>query len=107
MMAGMQRVLTVELQGELPQAKLDDLRGRLELRELGRLGDPDDAEFGYRYLRRDRGNRVSLSLWRRDDRHWAVHLSAEREPPDERTVRRCRVEILDAAAALGLSADRT
>jgi hypothetical protein len=99
----MERVLSIRLQGEMSEAKLDELRRRLGLQRLGRLSDREDAEFGYRYLRENDGNTVTLGLWRRGDSDWVVHLSYENEPPPQSTVEEYRSKILEAAAALGLS----
>lgn len=101
----MQLILSVRLCGEMPQAKLDALRGRMGMRSIGRLTDLEDAEFGYRYLRQDKGNFVVLHLWRRSDTEWAIHLSFENEPPSDTIVQQYRSQIFEAAAALGLTAE--
>jgi hypothetical protein len=101
----MTTLLSVELYGEMPQSKLEQLRRLLKLERLGRLTDAEDAEFGYRYLRNEESNWVTLSLWRIDDTHWALDLSYLNEPVPAEVVDRCRREIFAAAQRLGLTAE--
>jgi hypothetical protein len=101
----MRPALTVHLLGKLSQTGLDEFRRRLDLHRSGRLTDEQDEDFGYRYLREDKGHFIRLTLWRKDadGTRWVVELTYQNEPPDEATVDRLLAQIQDAAAAAGLS----
>jgi hypothetical protein len=102
---GMLPALFVHLRGELPLQRLERLRELLELRREGRLDDTQDTGFGYRYLRRDEGNLVVLSLLRRSDTNWGMRLTYQNEPPPAEAVERLREEIPAAAASVGLEVE--
>jgi len=97
----MHLALSVKLRGEMPPAKLLAVRELLGLTPDGRLDDEDDASFGHRALRQD----VLLDLYRHRDAEWRLRLTYLSEPPAADTVERCRLDILDAAARLGLTVE--
>lgn len=90
------------LAGRLDQTRLDELRGRLELRRKGRLTDPEDAHMGTREL----PGGLVLDLWRNEDvdDEWSIKLNAYAgaEASEEEIVQwRARAE--EAVAAVGLA----
>ncbi|GIH16881.1 hypothetical protein [Rugosimonospora africana] len=88
------------LAGRLDQARLDELRGRLELRPMGRLTDREDAHLGTRVI----PGGLELDLWRNEDTEddWAIHLDAYRGVPDE-VLAQWHVRAEEAAVAVGLT----
>src|SRR5690242_596970 len=52
------------LSGRLDQARLDELRARLEMRRMGRLTDREDAHLGTREI----PGGLVLDLWRDEDK---------------------------------------
>lgn len=99
------RLLNIRLHGEMPQERLDKFRELLGLERRGRLDDPDDAEFGYRYLRDEENEWADVSLWRTDNRNWYVVLDYMGQPPSAKLIDQCRTEILTAARELGFTVD--
>ena len=97
----MHLALAVRLRGEMPPAKLRAVRELLGLTPDGRLDDEDDASFGHRALRQD----VLLDLYRHRNAEWRLRLTYRNEPPAPETVERCRLDILAAAARLGLTVE--
>lgn len=101
----MATALRVELSGEMPQPKLDQMRELLGLTKRGRLDDDEDANFGYRNLQRDETNRIRVDLYRSTPTEWLVELTYLSEPPAADVVDRLRSEILSAVRQLGLTVD--
>jgi len=65
--------------GSVTQERLDQLRQQLRMTSIGRLGDREDAHFGYRYLDRTSGTTLSMNLWREDDDLWSFSVNASPE----------------------------
>ena len=101
----MRLALAARLRGEMPPAKLRSLREFLGLTPGGRLDDEDDSSFGHRSLGQDASGTVLLDLYRHREAEWRLRLTYRDEPPSPETVERCRLDILDAAARLGLAVE--
>ncbi|WP_345630615.1 hypothetical protein [Rugosimonospora acidiphila] len=90
------------LAGRLDQAGLDELRGRLELRRMGRLTDREDAHLGTREI----PGGLVLDLWRDEDKQddWSINLDVDSgvDVPDE-VLAQWRVRAEAAATAVGLT----
>lgn len=97
--------LAVRLRGDMPPAKLRLVRELLGLTPGGRLDDDDDSSFGHRSLGQDASDPALLDLYRHRDAEWRLRLTYQGEPPAAETVERCRLDILDAAARLGLTTE--
>jgi hypothetical protein len=69
----------------MTQERLDQLRSELSLMKRGRLTDPEDAEFGYRFLTDEPRMGPEMELWRvdRDVWYFTVKATGEHAPPDE------------------------
>ena len=93
---------TVNLDGDLDQARLDALRSALRLRPQGRLGDAWDQIQGER-IDEVPGGRVEIVL-NRDDLGgpWSFRLHAEDQPTAD-ALRALEEEVCAAAGAVGLT----
>jgi hypothetical protein len=92
--------------GEVTEQSLQTLRSRLDLRARGRLDDDWDMEFGYRDLRNQPPDRMSLTLWRTNDSKWKISVDYQGDPPPPRVVAQVRAEVTEAIRAAGLTTDR-
>jgi hypothetical protein len=96
------RLLEIDLAGTLDRERLAALRDALGMQRRGRLTDPLDEEFGYRYLEGRRS--AEVMLWRRADDRWLIEVSAW---PHFRVARAVLEEIARqvrvAAPAVGLT----
>jgi hypothetical protein len=96
------RLMEIDLRGTLNRERLAALRDDLGMQRRGRLTDPLDEEFGYRYLKGPRS--ADVRLWRRADDRWRIvvtawpHFRVER-PVLEEIARQVRA----AAPASGLT----
>src|ERR1700754_2586756 len=97
-----QRRWLLVLAGRLDQVRLDELRGRLEMRRMGRLTDREDAHLGTREI----PGGLVLDLWRDEDRQddWSINLDAGPgiDVPDE-VLAQWRARAEEAATAAGLT----
>ena len=94
--------VTVLLDGDLDQARLNALRDALRLRPEGRLGDAWDQIQGER-IDEVPGGRLEIVL-NRDDLGgpWSFRLHAEDQPSTE-SLRALEAEVSAAAEAVGLT----
>lgn len=95
--------LAIRLSGDMSQAKLDQVRGLLSLKDRGRLSDDEDCDFGYRYLKRDGDDFTKLTLFRYPEGAWHVVLTYAGEPPSADLVEQCRSDVVTAAQHVGLT----
>jgi hypothetical protein len=90
------------LSGRVDQARLDELRRRLELRRMGRLTDREDAHMGTREI----PGGLVLDLWRNEDTDtdWSIKLNAySGAEADDEEVEQWRARAEEAAVAVGLT----
>ncbi|MEW2624729.1 hypothetical protein [Streptomyces sp. NPDC048106] len=94
--------LRIRMKGHLG-GQLSRFREQVGLSQRGRLDDDWDEEFGERELRSKQEGHVKLTLWRYADDDWMIALTYERDslPSDEAEA--LRRNILDAAAAAGMT----
>ncbi|WP_156959895.1 hypothetical protein [Nocardia sp. BMG51109] len=88
----------------LDQARLDHLRGALNLKPDGRLADDWDYKFGHRYLQGEGARATSLTLWRNDDAPWSLRVTyPDGDPPIDTELEMWRREIIDSVKEAGLT----
>jgi hypothetical protein len=82
---------------------LRQIREDLSLHPKGRLTDPEDADFGYRYLQKDDQNSIRLYLSRQDDASWVFYLTYLSDPPPEETIGQLLADVTAAASRHGFT----
>ena len=101
----MTRALRVSLSGQMTQDTLQQMREKLSLERRGRLTDAEDDLFGYRHLQHDDQNWINLDLIRSDGTHWVLAISHLNEPPPSELLDQTLIQIMEAAAELGLTVE--
>ncbi|MET9341778.1 hypothetical protein [Nonomuraea sp. NPDC003804] len=94
--------LSISISGPLGD-HLDTFRELLALDKRGRLSDDWDQEFGSRILQSRESGWIRLDLSRYEDDKWGIRLTYERDPLPADEVEELRRQILEAAAAVGVT----
>jgi hypothetical protein len=92
--------MLIRLTGRLDEERLQRFVTDLKLTRRGRLGDREDAEFGYRVLA---DGRAELGLWRHDGGSWSVTLDYRADAAT--LVDEVRAWVTRAAAAAGVTVE--